>query len=295
MQADKNHAVIMTNTGEFLKLKVSETFPKPGEIYTGELAKSTPFYKYALTAATLTFLLLFGSTAYAYYSPVASVTVNINPSIKLDLNRWNKIIKSTPLNEDGKKVLSELNIKNKNLNDALASIVDQAKKDNFINKAYIEKGKTITINIDSSKPLKNLKLSDFEEHIKSDNLNMKINTSVNHEVKDTLDISSSKGNGNNSNRSDASKKANETNNSVVPGNNKNPDKAANNKGNGKSKAVNKNTASGASNENSGNYSSNGNVKDTDNENKDISDNKNSSSNSNSNKKGHSSTKETHKD
>lgn len=189
MQLKGQHAFIMTNTGEFLKLKLNKNSPKIGEIYTGEVVQDTPFYKYALTAATLAFLVLFGSTAYAYYTPVASVVVNINPSIKLDLNKWNKIIKSTALNDDGKKVLSELKVKNKSLDDGLNSIVDQAKKDNFINVEYIESGKTITIDINSSKQIKDFNLSKFENNIKSGNINLKITTSENNKTYDKLDIS----------------------------------------------------------------------------------------------------------
>lgn len=189
MQLNKQHAFVMTSTGEFLKLKLNKNSPKIGEEYTGEVVKDTPFYKYALTAATLTFLFLFSSTAYAYYTPVASVVVNINPSIKLDLNKWNRIIKSTPLNQDGKKVLSELKVQNKSLNDGLNSIVVQAKKDNFINLEYVESGKTITIDISSSKSIKDFNLSRFEESIKSGNINLKITTSENNKTYDKLDIS----------------------------------------------------------------------------------------------------------
>jgi hypothetical protein len=192
MQLNKQHAFVMTNTGEFLKLRLSKNPPQLGEEYTGEVLKESPFYKYALTAATLAFLVFFSSTAYAYYTPVSSVVVDINPSIRLDLNRWNRIIKSTPLNEDGKKVLSELKVQNKSLNDGLDSIVVQAKKDNFIDSTYTEDGKTITIDIKSSKQIEDFSLSKFEENIKSSNINLKITTSENNKTYDKIDISTSK-------------------------------------------------------------------------------------------------------
>lgn len=211
MQLNKNHACVMTSSGEFLKLKINKTPPKVGEVYTGQIVKDIPFYKYAVTAATLTFIFLCSSTAYAYYTPVASVVVDINPSIKLDLNRWNRIIKTTPLNEDGKKVLSELKVQNKSLNDGLDSIIIQAKKDNFINGDKSNNANTVNIDIDSSKPISDFNISQFEEKAKSDNINLNITKSSNNKIKskssnsdqhkpkfkDTEKDNNQKGNGNN--------------------------------------------------------------------------------------------------
>lgn len=249
MQLNKQHAFIMTSNGEFLKLKLSKNLPKLGEEYTGEVAKDTPFYKYALTAASLAFLVFFSSTAYAYYTPVASVVVNINPSIKLDLNKWNRIIKSTPLNQDGEKVLSELKVKNKSLNDGLDSIVIQAKKDNFINSDYIESGKTITIDIDSNKPIKNFDLSKFEEKIKLGNINLKITTKENNKTYDKLDISTphdtkpnkSEKDTNPNNNNNNNNNYNNNNNKQEPNSNE-PSKNKNENKHDKSK-INKNNSS----------------------------------------------------
>lgn len=174
MQLDKKHAFIMTETGEFLKVKLNRNIPKIGEIFTGEISSKYAFYKYAAAAASLIFVLLSGSGAYAYYSPAASILVNINPSVKLQVNRWDRVIKSIPLNEDGIILLKDLNLKNNSINSALDKIIDESKKDNFINKDYIESGKTITIAVEDNKLKKDFNLSQFEEHAKENKLNIKI-------------------------------------------------------------------------------------------------------------------------
>lgn len=176
MNVEKKQAIIMTNNGEFLKVKIGKNKPNIGEIYSGEIIKEMPFYKYAAIAASLAFILLFSGVSYAYYIPSASVIIDINPSIKLQINRWDKIIKSIPLNKDGEKILSSLNIKNKSLNDGLNLIVEEAKKDNFINDDYIKNGSTIQLTIDNKKG-KTLNLSKFESYSKQNNLNVKITTS----------------------------------------------------------------------------------------------------------------------
>lgn len=239
MQLNKHHASIMTNTGEFLNLKLSKNPPKLGEIYTGEVVKNIPFHKYAITAATLTFLVLFSSTAYAYYTPVTSVVINTNPSIKLDLNKWNRIIKSTPLNEDGKKVLSELKVQNKSLNDGLDSIVIQAKKDNFINEEFTKSGKEVSINIESSKPVTDFDISKFENNAKSSDINLNITTSSNNKTNDNTHNSAPQNS--KSQNYEKNNKLKDNNNMQKPGpkqnnnNNNNIDKNNSNKLNDKSK------------------------------------------------------------
>ncbi|MFL0267308.1 anti-sigma factor domain-containing protein [Candidatus Clostridium radicumherbarum] len=251
MQLNKNHACVMTSSGEFLKLKISKTPPKVGEVYTGQIVKDIPFYKYAITAATLTFIVLCSSTAYAYYTPVASVVVDINPSIKLDLNRWNRIIKATPLNEDGKKVLSELKVQNKSLNDGLNTLVLQAKKDNFINGDKSNNANTVNIDIDSSRSINDFNISQFEEKAKSDNIKLNITTSSINKTNDKSQNSDQKkpkfketennqnGNGNNKDR-DTNKQNNNNNNNNNGNSNKNKNKNINSKEVSNSNSSNKN-------------------------------------------------------
>lgn len=174
MELNKKNAIIMTNCGEFLKVSSGKSAPKVGEIYTGEAVKSTPIYKYALTAASLVFILFFGSSAYAYYTPAASLKVDINPSLSLDINKWNRIIKYHALNSDGEKVLSGINLKYKPLNEGLDLIVDEAKKDNFINDNYIKSEKVINVSIENKKADTNIDLSEFKEYIAKNNLKVNI-------------------------------------------------------------------------------------------------------------------------
>jgi hypothetical protein len=174
MEVSKSHAFIMTNSGEFLKIKVGKAVPAVGEIYSGEIVKETPFYKYIATAASLMFMLLFGGTAYAYYTPTASVRVDINPSIELKINRWDRIIKTVALNSDGEKVLNEISIKNMPLNEGLDTIVEEAKKDNFITDKYTESGKIIKISIEAKNPERKPDITKFEEKTKKNNLNINV-------------------------------------------------------------------------------------------------------------------------
>ncbi|MDF2674588.1 MAG: hypothetical protein K0R09_2856 [Clostridiales bacterium] len=174
MQTEKRYAFIMTNNGEFLKVKVTNPMPNLGEIYSGEVAKETPFYKYTAAAASLLFVLLSGTASYAYYTPTASVVVDINPSIEIQVNRWDRILTTTALNKDGEKVLASLNIKNKVLSDGLDLIVEEAKRDNFINDSYIQSGKAITVSFENTKSDRKPDISKFEENAKKNSLKVNL-------------------------------------------------------------------------------------------------------------------------
>jgi hypothetical protein len=260
MQIEKRYAFIMTNSGEFLKIKIGKQLPNVGQVYTGQVAKETPFFKYASAAASLLLVLLSGTASYAYYTPTASVVVDINPSIELKVNRWDRILKTVPLNSDGEKVLSSLDIKNKALSDGLDMIVEEAKKDNFINDSYIKSGKIITVSVKDNKLDKEPDLSGFEDHTKKSNLKVKIiknkdekptpnNTpeNSNKENKDNLDKSNNGSDKQQNNNEEKSNNGNGNDNKTnVPANNGNSSKDNDNINEGKN-TDNKNNGNPLSN------------------------------------------------
>lgn len=175
LKVERNRATLLTNTGEFVKVAFSKNLPKIGETYSGDVKKEKNYLKY-LTAAVALFIVFLsgGGAAYAYYTPVATIQVSINPSIELKINRFDKIIKYTPINADGVTLLQNLKLKNKNIDDALTLVVDEAKKDNFIKDNYNELGKTISVTISAKGSDKIIKLDKFQEYIAQNKINTKI-------------------------------------------------------------------------------------------------------------------------
>ena len=73
---------------------------------------------------------------------VASVVIlDINPSIKLELDKDNKVISVTALNEDAKEIVSN-NLEGKDLNEAVGTITDNLKE-----KGYAKEEVTILVNV----------------------------------------------------------------------------------------------------------------------------------------------------
>ncbi|MBU3184679.1 anti-sigma-I factor RsgI family protein [Clostridium estertheticum] len=170
-------AGIMTSSGEFLYIKISKELPNIGGIYTGKLYNKNLFiYKYVISVATLMFMIVSSAYAHSYYTPVSTIILRINPSISIDANKWNKIISSKPLNSDGAQILNNIKLKNKSIDVGLGLLVKEAKTENFINEKYVSDKKVVNLDIKSTKPI-SIDISNFEDTIGSNNLNVKINLS----------------------------------------------------------------------------------------------------------------------
>lgn len=186
----------MTPSGEFAEVKILGDSPTIGSTYTGALEQKLPLFKYIAAAACFILFITTGSTAYAYYTPVASIVVDINPSLELKVNKWNRIIKAAALNEDGQKMLDSLSIKNKTIDDGLSMILEEAEKENFINpsnKTDINVSLSIKTLDKASKnketigdsPENSISLPKFESKLKEKNLSGEINNKVINSDKNT--------------------------------------------------------------------------------------------------------------
>ena len=72
---------------------------------------------------------------YAYYTPYSYVSVDINPSLELSVNRFDKVIDVHAFNEDAQKLIdTSANIKNKGIDIALEQIIDNAADKGYLKK-----------------------------------------------------------------------------------------------------------------------------------------------------------------
>lgn len=67
--------------------------------------------RYALVAACL--LLLLGTGTYSVYrKPVSYISIDVNPSIELGINRFGKVVSAEAYNEDGRNILQHVSVRN---------------------------------------------------------------------------------------------------------------------------------------------------------------------------------------
>lgn len=74
-------------------------------------------------AACLLFLFAAFGGYQIYYVPVTVISVDINPSLELGINRVDKVISVEAYNSDGEKLAKELDIRHMNYTDALEQIM----------------------------------------------------------------------------------------------------------------------------------------------------------------------------
>jgi hypothetical protein len=176
-------AGVMTSSGEFLYIKTNKVLPKIGEIHTGQICrKPLSLYKYAITAASLMFVFISSTLAYAYYTPVTSIVVSTKPSVYLKANRWNKIIGSKSLDLESSTILNNIKLNNKSIDVGLELLVKEAQKEKVINEKNISYKKIISVNIKSNKD-RIIDVSNFKKIIDSNNLNIKFNVSSDNNKK----------------------------------------------------------------------------------------------------------------
>ena len=112
---------------------------------------------------------IFGLKTYKENNKIYSViTIDVNPSMKLNLNKNNKVLSIEALNKDA-DIIVDKDVKGKDLNSALSVVVDKLQEKEYL------KDNTILINVDSeNKELESI----VEKNIKNIVEEKKIETKV---------------------------------------------------------------------------------------------------------------------
>lgn len=105
--------------------------------------KSKNHTRYLRFAAAFCMLVLLGAFGFGtYFTPVSTVSVDINPSVELSLNRFDKVVSVQAFNDDGDALKSSLNVKYMNYLDALNSLLE-----NETVKQFMEQDESVTITV----------------------------------------------------------------------------------------------------------------------------------------------------
>lgn len=123
-----------------MKNKIQDTFdqikadPQIAEITKQFLSKKQqerskrifrPMFQKAFAAACIIFILAMGIRGYLWMqTPVSYVSIDVNPSIELMLNRFDRVISAKTYNTEGEGILKGLSLKGKIYTDAIDAIVN---------------------------------------------------------------------------------------------------------------------------------------------------------------------------
>ncbi len=161
MEVNKDNVILLTRDGRFISRRLSGLCPQVGEeIEVGEEKKSKVLWlPLSFIAAAAVFFVLFfsGNWWNNYVIPsfsggvVAYVTVDINPSVELGLNKDNIVVTVRGLNEDGKVLLEKIDLKGRTGEEAIDAFVAAAAKEGYLNP---EKENQILINMSTKDAVK---------------------------------------------------------------------------------------------------------------------------------------------
>lgn len=84
-----------------------------------------PAVKRAIRTVCAALLLVIGIGGYSFFqTPVSYVSIDVNPSIELALNRWNRVVSATAYNDEGEGILKNLSLNWKLYTDAIDEVVN---------------------------------------------------------------------------------------------------------------------------------------------------------------------------
>lgn len=87
--------------------------------------------RFALALVCL--MLLLGTGGYTFYgSPVSYVSIDVNPSIELGINRLGRVVSANAYNEDGQQILAQVKLKNLSYPKAVRLLLDYETAENFL-------------------------------------------------------------------------------------------------------------------------------------------------------------------
>lgn len=98
--------------------------------------------------ASIAILLFSGLFAYRLYcTPSAYIAIEVNPSIEIILNRFDRVIDTCAYNMDGETILREIDIRNKKYEEAIAILMGQ-----IIQDGYAKDDSLISVTLQSDSP-----------------------------------------------------------------------------------------------------------------------------------------------
>lgn len=92
------------------------------KVYARKRKRTSPLRNFAAAAACALLVLLAGGS-YLYFTPTAYISVDVNPSLELGINRFDRIVSVTGYNEDGKALADSLDLKYMDYSDALEALL----------------------------------------------------------------------------------------------------------------------------------------------------------------------------
>jgi|GEM_PF-1401571 len=172
---EKDKVYIITANNEFVTLEKHTAEPVIGELYAGEEFQKPVVWKYLLAVACVLLLLFSLRKLYLDKRYNYSVIVDMNCSLKMEVNGSNKITRVEGISSGGYKMIQLVSLKNKSLDEALHLILDEAIKQKYLTKAHSDDGFKISIFVSDNKNKTPINLTEFNRYAGTHNFKVLLN------------------------------------------------------------------------------------------------------------------------
>ncbi len=148
MECHPSYAVVLDRDGRFLK--VANLRYTPGQTVTEVILMQVPEQKagrrwlYSLSAVAACLVLLLGAALVWFQMPYASVYLTINPEVRIDVNRADRVVGLEGVNQDGKDLIAGYDYRRKDLDTVMDDLVDLA-----IEQEFLHPGGEINLSLDA--------------------------------------------------------------------------------------------------------------------------------------------------
>lgn len=140
---DGDYLIVANSRGDFKRIYNNYPGCQVGDEITikeiraaffGSMLSSLSKKKALMVAACFLFMIVTSYGIYSYLNPVTYVTIDINPSIELSLNRYDVVRDARSLNEDGNIIIGDgREYRNMKFDKALNLLLSRAVKANYLN------------------------------------------------------------------------------------------------------------------------------------------------------------------
>ncbi|MGN1202398.1 MAG: hypothetical protein ACI4RF_03825, partial [Eubacterium sp.] len=123
------HAVLLSEKGDFL-VTANQNYRIGQSV---KYHSHSSLYKYAAIAACLILAVCLGLSGYkVYYTPVAYLCIGADRSIKLEINRFDRIIGADSSDDEWMGIFEEAGVKNKRAEQSVEKILDIAREHGYL-------------------------------------------------------------------------------------------------------------------------------------------------------------------
>jgi hypothetical protein len=144
VEIKNNYAVVLSDNGSIIKMK-NNNYQIGEEIKMKNTSKKSKKKIYALAASAASVILLVGTGVYAYTTPYSYVSLDVNPSIEYEVNRFDRVIDATAVNDDGAAIINNLDLENKTIDEAVEETITEINE-----QGYFKEGETGGVVISTS-------------------------------------------------------------------------------------------------------------------------------------------------